>query len=109
MARRDEWRQKTMKSLPARLLFFCLLLFIAVSARGQRSEDWLPITARDLGFQNVPGDPNAPAVQLYYADFRDDVHQSEFIYKRIKVLSEKGKKYANVEIDLPAHYSIADL
>lgn len=86
---------------------FCLLMILP--ACGQRSEDWLPVTAQDLNFREVPGDPGAPAVQLYYADFRDDLRQSEFIYRRIKVLNAQGKRYANVEIEIPSHYSITDL
>ncbi len=89
------------------LICFCLLAVCAACA--QRSEEWLPVTARDLQMKDVPGDPGAPAVQLYYADFRDDVHGSEFIYKRIKVLTEKGKEHANVEIEIPPHDSIGDL
>lgn len=92
---------------PSFLFSFCLIT--AVSAFGQHSEDWQPISAQDLQIKDVPDDPGAAAVQLYYAHFRDDVHQSEFIYKRIKVLTEKGKQYANVEIEVPPHYSISDL
>lgn len=92
-----------------RYLVFFLCLISLELAHGQRSEDWLPVTAQDLKFKSVPGDPDAAAVQLYYADFRDDVHQSEFIYRRIKVLMEQGRRYANVEIEVPSHYSIADL
>ena len=87
----------------------CCLLVTALCAYGQRSEEWLPVTAQDLQMKDVPGDPGAPAVQLYYADFRDDVHESEFIYHRIKVLNDKGKEYANVEIQIPPHYGLNDL
>lgn len=59
--------------------------------------------------KDVPGDPGAAAVQLYYADFRDDVHESEFIYKRIKILNENGKRYADIEIQLPPHNVFGDL
>lgn len=92
-----------------RFLVFCVCLMLALPAPGQRSEDWLPVTAKDLQFKAGAGDPGAAAVQLYYADYRDDEHQSEFIYRRIKVLQEAGKKYANVEIEVPAHFSLGDL
>lgn len=97
-----------MKSLRWGLAFGFFLLAL-LPACGQQSEDWLPITARDLEMKDVPGDRGAPAVQLYYADFRDDVRESEFIYKRIKILTERGKDYANVEIEVPQHDSIGDL
>src|SRR5215510_3249352 len=98
-----------MRFCQSRCLVSSLFLLAAVSACAQRSEDWLPITPQDRQIKDVPGDPGAPAVQLYYADFRDDVRESEFIYTRIKVLNEKGKEYANVEIEVPPHYSLSDL
>lgn len=98
-----------MRSLLRLCVVFCWCLMVALPARGQQSEEWLPITPHDLQINDVPGDPGASAVQLYYADFRDDVRESEFIYKRIKVLTAKGKDYANVEIEVPQHYSIGDL
>src|SRR5215471_16069552 len=90
-------------------LVCCLVVLWVVSSSGQQSGDWLPVTARDLQIKDVPGDPGASAVQLYYADFRDDVRQSEFIYKRIKVLTQKGKEFADFEIEVPPHYSVTDL
>jgi transglutaminase-like putative cysteine protease len=84
-------------------------MFAAVSAHGQHSEDWLPITAQDLAFKDVPGDRGAAAVQLYYADFRDDNQRYQFIYRRIKVLTESGRKFANVEIPIQQQYSITDI
>lgn len=98
-----------MKSLRRWGLAFGFCLLVVLPVRGQQSEDWLPVTARDLQMKDVPGDPGAPAVQLYYADFRDDVRESEFIYRRIKILTDKGKDYANVQIEVPQHYFIGDL
>src|SRR5215471_4555497 len=98
-----------MRFCQPRCLAFSLVMLTASSVYGQHSEEWLPITPRDLQIKTVPGDPGAPAMQLYYADFRDDVHESEFIYRRIKVLNEKGKKYSDVEIQIPPHYRFSDL
>jgi hypothetical protein len=94
----------------ARLLsyFFSILVF-ASAAKAQQSENWQPITQADLQMKDLPADPGAAAVQLYYADFRDDVHESEFVYKRIKILNESGKRYADVEIQIPSHNLLGDL
>lgn len=89
------------------LLSFCLAALLP--ARAQPSEGWLPVTTRDLQVATVPGDPGASAIQLYYADFRDDVHQSEFIYQRMKVLKGAGESYANVEIEVPPHSTISGI
>jgi hypothetical protein len=72
-------------------------------------DDWLPITPQDLQIKDVPGNPGAAAIQLYYADFIDDNDHSEFLYHRIKVLTDDGKKYGSVEIDVPFGRSLKDL
>jgi uncharacterized protein DUF3857 len=75
--------------------FFRLCVFIACVLSAAlcfaQKEDWLPITPQDLQYNKVPGNSNAPAVRLYYAHYIDDNTHSEFIYERIKILTEKGK------------------
>jgi hypothetical protein len=75
---------------------------------GQK-EDWLPITPQDLQIKDVPGAAGAAAVQLYFADYIDDSEQTEFFYHRIKILNEKGNKWADVEIEIPPDGSIGGL
>src|SRR5438270_4258236 len=52
------------------LLFIAFAVFV-VPAQAQK-EDWLPITQHDLEMKQVPGNPGADAIQLYYADFIND-------------------------------------
>ncbi|MGZ4877540.1 MAG: DUF3857 domain-containing protein [Candidatus Angelobacter sp.] len=59
--------------------------------------------------KQVPGSPGADAVQLYYADFINDQEQTEFFYHRIKILNEKGKNHADVELIVPPDGSISSL
>src|SRR5215467_653202 len=87
-----------------RSVVFFTVLGTALTCFGQ-SEDWLPITDQDHQFKDVPGNPGASAVRLYYAHYIDDNTFSEFVYERIKILNEKalnpnedGKTYADVEI-----------
>jgi hypothetical protein len=94
---------------PIRL--FCLFIAFAVfvvPAHAQK-EDWLPITQHDLEMKQVPGNPGADAIQLYYADFINDQEQTEFFYTRIKVLNEKGKSHADVELIIPPEGDISGL
>jgi hypothetical protein len=89
----------------------CGLLLFPALCRGQNYE-WLPITPQDMQFKDVPGYPNEPAVLLYHADYItyvSDYNQSEFVYNRIKVLTEAGKTYANVEIPIVPWIKIFDL
>lgn len=83
---------------PLRCLVFCLLL--ACTALAQK-EDWLPVTPQDQQIKEVPGDPGAAAIQLYYADYIDDTNQTEFFYRRIKIFNEKGNRHADVELEIP--------
>ncbi|HEY7405697.1 MAG TPA: DUF3857 domain-containing protein [Candidatus Angelobacter sp.] len=96
-----------MRSYGNLLVFFACLLFTVPS--WAQKEDWLPITRKDLETKEVPGLPGAPAIQLYYADYIDDREQTEFFYHRIKVLNEKGNRYADVEILVPPDASLDTL
>jgi hypothetical protein len=95
--------------VPKISVFALLLSFLIAPAALAQNEDWLPVTQQDLQLKDVPGDPGASAIQLYYANYIDDNSSSEFIYHRIKILTEKGKKSADVEITIPTGTSIKDL
>jgi len=74
-----------------------------------QKEDWLPVTPQDLQMKEVPGNPGASAIQLYFADYIDDDEQTEFFYHRIKILNDKGKQYADVEIEIPPEGSVGGI
>jgi hypothetical protein len=63
-------------------------------------DEWQPITPQDLKMTSVPEAPGAPAVYLYRQVDRDDSNRTphEHNYARIKILTEEGRKYADVEI-----------
>ncbi|HWF02764.1 MAG TPA: DUF3857 domain-containing protein, partial [Candidatus Angelobacter sp.] len=86
---------------------FCFTFFV-LPALAQK-EDWLPVTQQDLEIKQVPGGAGADAIQLYYADYINDVEHYEFFYHRIKVLNEKGNRHADVEIVLPVDGSFSSL
>jgi uncharacterized protein YdaU (DUF1376 family) len=95
-----------MRQLRYIALFACLALPSLCFAQ---KEDWLPITSQDQQIKEVPGNAGASAIQLYYADYIDDVAHSEFFYRRIKVLTEAGKEHGNVEITVLPSMSVGDL
>ena len=66
----------------------------------QAGDDWLPIDPTDLKMTSEPKAPGAPAIFLYRQVDRDDkgTASTEYNYLRIKILTEEGRKYANVEI-----------
>ncbi len=69
-------------------------------------EDWLPVTQQDLQIKNVPGNSNTSALQLYLSYFQNDNEEFIAVYKRIKVLNDAGKKYADVEIEIGPERSL---
>jgi hypothetical protein len=94
---------------PIRLFLLFAISAVVVSPAHAQKEDWQPITQHDLEMKQVPGNPGADAIQLYYADFINDQDQTEFFYARIKVLNEKGKSHADVELIVPPEGSISAL
>src|SRR5208282_3334780 len=78
-----------------------LLLGAAVYRVGSTTADeWLPISPEELQMTSVPEAPGVPAVYLYRQVDRTDEQgrANEHDYARIKILSEEGRKYADVEI-----------
>jgi hypothetical protein len=84
---------------------------LPVALFGQR-QAWLPITAQDLAIREVPGNPGASAIQLFYSQYIDDSdanNEGEYIYRRLKILNENGNRYADVEIRLPSDFTLGEL
>lgn len=57
-----------------------------------------PIDPAELQMKDLPEQPGAPACVLYHEEIDDDLRRSHFVYTRIKVLTEAGRKYADVQI-----------
>jgi hypothetical protein len=84
---------------------FFLVAMLLLGAAVQRTplvsgDDWLPISPEELKLTSEPKAPGAPAIFLYRGIERKDLGRAntEYNYVRIKVLTEEGRKYANVEI-----------
>jgi transglutaminase-like putative cysteine protease len=84
------------------LLFLTLLAVAALSYPWKKgvADEWLPIDPADLKMTSEPKAPGAPAIYLYRQVDRKDLGHanSEYNYIRIKILTDEGRKYANVEI-----------
>src|SRR5208282_3677254 len=79
-------------------LLFVLLCSILFSASTRAGDEWQPIDPAELKMTSEPLAPGAPAIYLYRQVDRDDVRAEETVYARIKILTEEGRKYADVEI-----------
>jgi hypothetical protein len=77
---------------------FVLLFVLAQATPARAGEDWLPITPDELKMTSEPKAPGAMAVYLYRQVDRNDVEFREYNYARIKIFTEEGRKYADIEI-----------
>jgi hypothetical protein len=84
------------------LFAFVLLLGIVLCPLGANANSFFkfpPVSPDELKMTSVPEAPGAPAVILYREVSRIDMNSSiEDNYLRIKILTEEGRKYADVEI-----------
>ncbi|HTS34894.1 MAG TPA: DUF3857 domain-containing protein [Candidatus Solibacter sp.] len=81
---------------------FALVATIALfSALPCRAQGFPPLTDEEIKMTSEPKAPGAPAVILFREVDRDDSRQGsvhEDNYYRVKILSEDGRKFANVQI-----------
>ncbi|MBZ5702767.1 MAG: DUF3857 domain-containing protein [Acidobacteriia bacterium] len=63
-------------------------------------DEWQPIDPAELKMTSEPQAPGAAAIYLYRQVDRHDTGRAntEYNYLRIKILTEEGRKYANIEI-----------
>jgi len=84
-----------------RKLFLSLLGLLAAFALptpAHAGDDWLPVTPEELKMTSEPKAPGAQAIYLYRQLDRDDVENREYNYARIKIFTDEGRKYADIEI-----------
>lgn len=72
-------------------------LFVPISGWGVSFQ---PVSPDELRMTGEPKAPGAPAIILFREVDRDDrgLTAHEDVYLRIKILSEEGRKYGDVEI-----------
>jgi len=89
-----------MSTHPRFSIALCLALFLVFSAPVPASagEDWLPLTPDELQMTSEPKAPGVPALYLYRQVDRDDADSREYNYARLKIFTEEGRKYADIEI-----------
>lgn len=83
--------------LPAKAALFFLLCLL-LTAPAAFGDDWQPILPEELKMTAEPLASGAPAIYLYRQVDRDDVEFKQYNYLRIKILTEEGRKYGDVEI-----------
>jgi hypothetical protein len=90
----------TSKLPPFNLIWNMFLVFISFVPAACSAQGFQPVSPDELTMGAEPRAPGAPAVILFRQVNRDDnastPHEDDYI--RLKVLTEDGRKYANVEI-----------
>ena len=85
-----------MRNLRRRYLFLVFLLLCSV--RLLNAADWPAIDPAELQIKELAEQPGAPAFVLLREETDDDLRHDHYVYERIKVLNEAGRKYADVQI-----------
>ena len=104
---------------------FLRVLFLVVISVPVFGATWQQPTAEELSMKVQPEVPGADAVVLFREETTDDREQSaslgdafgtdsklnhHTLYERLKILTEAGKRYADVRIEYPgSFFSIADV
>ncbi len=87
------------RRLPGGCFFLQRFCWSSPRPLSSRADTFTPPTKEELSMSSLPGFPGAPAVVLYREEItKDDMHVVQH-YERIKILTEEGKKYANVELN----------
>jgi hypothetical protein len=83
-----------------RVLVCCVaaLLGAGRAAVGNAQTVWPSVSTEEWQLKSVPEAPGAAAVYLYQQYDRDDVQHFDSIYVRLKVLTDEGREYGNVEV-----------
>ncbi len=74
------------------------LAFASVVTAPTLRAQWTAPTPEELSMTSIPEVPGAPAVYLWKEQLADDAQHMQSFYVRLKVLTEGGKEYANVEL-----------
>jgi hypothetical protein len=75
----------------------CFASLLCIVNPALRADDWQPVTKDDLKISSAQAG-GADAVILYHERSSDDSKNHGSEYRRIKILNERGKRFADVEI-----------
>jgi hypothetical protein len=87
-------------------VLLCLLVAPALFAGFSQTQDFRLPTAAEVALKDVDYAPGAAAVILDWVEVDDDTTSVAAEYYRIKILTDDGKKYADVEVPYVAGYPV---
>jgi hypothetical protein len=99
-----------MKALLPVLVGSLLACASAVPFVSQVKTGWPPITPEDLAMQDNPARPGSSAMILLKKENRDDTKRTWETFLRIKIFTEQGREYGNIEIPyVPKAFAVAEI
>ncbi len=101
-----------MHGLIRQLILSALLGLLSLSAFSQfalAGDDWLPVAPEELKMASEPKAPGAAAIILFRQVDRNDVDRHEYIYARIKIFTEEGRKYGNIQIPSMTGFEVKNI
>ena len=75
-----------------------LTALLAFSGNSRAKDDWLPVPPEDLALKDNPLNPGAHAMILYRETAIETKIAAQYEYRRIKIFTEEGKKFGDVEL-----------
>ena len=88
-------------------ILLCLLMSSEVFAAGfSKAQDFHAATQQELAMQSLPSAPGMPAAVLDWIRDDDDNYSSSTEYLRIKIFTDAGKHYGDVEIPYSPGYPV---
>ncbi len=90
---------KPSQKTPILLAIAILTAVLFLSNGSPAKDDWLPIPPEDLALKDNPLNPGAHAMILYRENSIDAKESSVVEYDRIKIFTEEGKKWGDVNIE----------
>ncbi|RPJ02263.1 MAG: DUF3857 domain-containing protein [Candidatus Aminicenantes bacterium] len=87
-------------SLPASAAALCLatVLVVLCGRPAYAQKSWPPVSPEELAMKDYPQQPGAAAVILYREEITDGETFATSVFRRLKVLTEAGREYSNIEI-----------
>ena len=85
-------------------LSLCLLIAANAFAGFSKQQELRPATPEELALKDVSFAPGAAAVILDWVEVDEDTQSVATEYYRVKILTEEGRKYADVEVPYLAGY-----
>lgn len=91
------------RSMATRRLFFPAILF-GLALFPLQAADWPNIPPDEMNLKDSPTHPGSHAIILYHEVQTDDITSAVLHHTRIKILTEQGKQYANIELPFLRHW-----